>query len=229
MFSDECDDESSYVPPASQDDPQVRYEAASESDKDAGLPLSAHSQASHTSLDTNYSESQRRDSRPRSASTSSSSSSSSSASYGSSPKSDSNNTERQNTPPPKTPPAMRPLRRRDTFFDQKRPSQDFASVIDSLSQTTDRDMKERETDFDSDKPMSREPSREGPILRQVSEEEEKEMGRLSMDDVKEHNKEQDSAARLTLQDVGEEEKARKAAENEEEEQEKYLAGFKVRQ
>ena len=104
---------------------------------------------------------------------------------------------------------------------------DYSSVIDSLSQTTDNDNKERE-EFMSDKPVfSREPSKDGPTLKLVLEEQESgaDVGRLTRDDVKEHNTEEEGATRLSLHDVDDEEEKKKQEEDDDED---YLTEFKVK-
>ena len=71
---------------------------------------------------------------------------------------------------PKAPPAMRHIRRRDTFFDQKGPGQDYTSVIDTLSQSTEQDTRERQ-DFEPDTPsyVAKEPGTAPLTLRDEDE------------------------------------------------------------
>ena len=183
----------------SESESPIRYEPATEHAAEmATSPGSnAGSPRSHTSLDTNYSERRRSERR--------SSSSSSSVTV----TSDQSESDSEDETPVKVPPATpKPVRRRDTFFDQRQAGPDYSSVIDSLSQSTEQD---NAHDFDSDRPnqTNRHGSYSGPRLVDDGE-----TARFRPAEI--HGDEKTTTTvRLSLNDP------------QAQEQEKYLDGFKV--
>ena len=174
----------------------IQYEKA---ESEASHKVRPESTVSHTSMDTLYSD--RKDgggftsNRSTTSTSSESTTSSSSTSTGSS----------QASQRPKTSRVRQdqPLRRTDTFFDIDTPKNDYASVIDSLSQGTTEDHAERQKDFDREEDdeetghLTRadveadEPKKDIVTLRYPSprKEEEKEKNEREKEDRKEESKE----------------------------------------